>query len=156
MLQVGDSVEDFTLHDQAGEPVSWADYRGRPVVVFFYPKANTPGCTQEACDFRDLKGELDAAGAAVIGISADSVRKQANWTKKHSLSFPLLSDPERVVLDAWGVWGKKKMYGKEYEGIHRATFLFDASGAVAEAWPKVKVKGHADAVLARVRELASG
>ena len=98
MLQVGDSVEDFTLHDQAGEPVSWADYRGRPVVVFFYPKANTPGCTQEACDFRDLKGELDAAGAAVIGISADSVRKQANWTKKHSLSFPLLSDPERVVL----------------------------------------------------------
>ena len=153
MLQVGDTVEDFTLPDQEGNPVSWASFRGGPVVVFFYPKANTPGCTTEACDFRDLRAELAAVGASVVGVSADSVKKQSNWTKKHDLNFPLLSDPERTVLDAWGVWGTKKMYGREYEGIHRRTFLFDAQGAVVAVWPKVKVKGHADAVLAKVREL---
>ena len=154
MLQIGDTPADFTLPDQDGEPVAWSSFRGRPVVVFFYPKANTPGCTTEACDFRDLRAELDAAGAAVIGISADSVRKQKNWTDKHGLNFPLLSDPDREVLDAWGVWGPKKLYGREYEGIHRRTFLFDAAGAVAEVWPRVRVKGHADAVLERVRALA--
>ncbi|MFT4624290.1 MAG: peroxiredoxin Q/BCP [Myxococcota bacterium] len=156
MLARGATVAEFSLPDQEGTPVAWSSFRGRPVVVFFYPKANTPGCTTEACDFRDLASEFAAVGAAVIGISADSVRKQANWASKHSLGFPLLSDPAREVLEPWGVWGAKKLYGREYQGIHRTTVLFDAEGRVAEVWPKVKVKGHADAVMERVRALAAG
>lgn len=153
MLAVGDKPEDFTLTDQEGRPVTWSSLRGRPVAVFFYPKANTPGCTTEACDFRDLEGELAALGVAVLGVSADTVKAQKGFATKHALPYPLLSDPDHVVLGPWGVWGPKKLYGRAFDGIRRATFLFDAEGVVVAAWPSVKVKGHAAAVVAAAGEL---
>ena len=154
MLDVGNKATDFVLKDHTGADVAWADLRGRPVVVFAYPKANTPGCTKEACHFRDLQSAFDAVGVSVLGISADSVRAQGNFSAKHTLSMPLLSDPERTVLEAWGIWGEKKNYGRTYMGIIRSTFLFDPEGKVAHVWPKVRVKGHVDAVLEKTRELA--
>jgi peroxiredoxin Q/BCP len=150
MLEVGATVAPFTLRDQAGQEVSWASFRGRPVVFFFYPKANTPGCTQEACAFRDLHPEFMARGVAVVGVSADSPKAQAGFAHKYDLTMPLLSDPEHQILKPWGVWGQKKLYGKDYEGIVRSTFLFDADGTVRHVWPKVSVKGHAEAVLKRI------
>ncbi len=144
---------DFTLSDQDGNQVSWSDFRGRPVVVFFYPKANTPGCTKEACDFRDLKAEFDSVGTAVVGISADTVKRQSNFRTKHSLTMPLLADPEHLVLDPWGVWVEKKNYGRTYMGIRRTTALFDAEGKPVQVWTNVRVKGHADTVLAAARAL---
>ena len=156
MLDVGGVPEPFTLPDQEGREVAWASLRGAPLVVFFYPKADTPGCTQEACDFRDVAGELAAAGARVIGVSADAPRKQKNFAARHGLAYPLLSDPDRVILGPWGVWGEKKLYGRAYEGIRRTTFLFDAEGRVARVWRDVKVKGHADEVVAAARALAGG
>jgi thioredoxin-dependent peroxiredoxin len=152
LLAIGDIPHGFTLQDQHGNPVAWDSYRGRPVVVFFYPKADTPGCTREACAFRDLRAEFEAAGAAVIGISADPVRRQAAFGEKYDLNLTLLADPDHVVLEPWGVWGDKKMYGKTVRGIVRSTFLFDADGRVAQVWSPVKVDGHVDAVLARVRD----
>lgn len=151
MLKVGDTVEDFALQDQHGATVRWSSFRGRPVVVFFYPKADTPGCTKEACAFRDVRGELEAAGAAVVGVSADSVKRQASFDTKYGLGIPLLADPDHVVLEPWGVWGDKKMYGRTTKGIVRTTVLFDAEGRVTHVWSPVKVDGHVDAVLARVR-----
>ncbi len=157
MLAEGDTVDDFTLPDQNGTAVNFRDFRGKPLVVFFYPRANTPGCTKEACAFRDLRAEFEAAGAAVVGISADSVQKQSNFATKHELNFTLLSDPEHVVLEPWGVWGEKKMYGKTSKGIIRSTFLFDADGVVRHVWSPVRVNGHVDAVLERVRaEISRG
>lgn len=153
MLAVGDKPADFVLQDHTGEEVRWEDFRGKPVVVFFYPKANTPGCTKEACAFTDLKAQFDERGVAVLGISADTVKRQSNFVTKYSLSMPLLADTEHTVLEPWGVWGEKKNYGRTYMGIHRATFLFDKDGVVAAAWPKVKVAGHAEAVLAKADEL---
>lgn len=155
MLSVGDTVEDFSLEDQTGTSISWSSLRGRPVVVFFYPKASTPGCTKEACAFRDLKGEFDAAGATVVGVSADSVKRQSNFTEKHGLNMPLLSDPDRRIIEPWGVWAEKKMYGRTSMGIVRSTFLFDAEGTVAKVWSPVRVAGHVDAVLDAVREHAA-
>ena len=151
MLAPGDTVADFTLHDHQGRPVSWSGFRGRPVVFFFYPKANTPGCTTEACAFRDLAADFEAAGVAVVGISADSVKSQANFATKYDLTMPLLADPDHVVLEPWGVWGEKKNYGKTYQGIHRTTVWFDAAGVVVRVWENVRVKGHAEAVLEAVR-----
>jgi len=153
MIEVGDSAVDFTLNDQDGNPITWSDFRGKPVAVFFYPKANTPGCTKEACSFRDLKGEFDAIGASVVGISADSVKRQNNFVAKHALNMSLLSDPDHLVLDAWGIWAEKKNYGRTYMGIKRTTVLFDATGTVAQVWPNVRVKGHADKVLEAARAL---
>lgn len=156
MLEVGDQPEDFTLQDQSGEEVRWSSFRGAPVVVFFYPKASTPGCTKEACGFRDLGGAFGELGVKVVGMSADSVKRQSNFDAKHGLGMPLLSDPDRVVLEPWGVWGEKKMYGRTFEGIHRATFLFDADGRVVRAWPKVKVAGHVDEVLEAAKAHVGG
>lgn len=153
MLDVGDTPEDFTLLDQHGQEVAWASYRGKPVVVFAYPKASTPGCTTEACGFRDLKADFAALGVEILGLSADSVKRQANFADKQGLTYPLLSDPDLVILKPWGIWGEKKNYGRTYEGIHRSTFLFDAEGVVVRAWPKVRVKGHVDEVLAAAREV---
>ncbi len=153
MLQPGQAPEDFTLLDDAGNEVAWSSFRGRPVAVFFYPKASTPGCTKEACAFTDLRAEFEALGVAVLGMSADTVRRQANFKEKYELSMPLISDPDHVVLKPWGVWGLKKNYGREYEGIIRSTFLFDADGKVAHVWSPVRVKGHAEAVLEKAREL---
>ena len=151
MLDVGDTPEDFTLTGQDGEDVAWSSLRGKPVVFFFYPKANTPGCTKEACAFRDLAPEFDELGVQVFGVSADSVRRQSNFQVKYELTMTLLSDPEHLILGPWGIWGEKKNYGKVYQGIHRSTFLFDAAGAVVRAWPKVRVKGHAEEVLAAAK-----
>jgi peroxiredoxin Q/BCP len=156
MLEPGQTPADFTLLDQAGAPVAWSSLRGKPVVVFFYPKASTPGCTQEACDFRDLRAAFDGIGVTVIGASADAPKAQARFADKHTLPFPLLSDPDHVVLVPWGVWGKKKLYGKDYDGIVRTTVLFDAQGKVAKVWSPVKVAGHVDAVLAAARALVGG
>lgn len=156
MIAVGDTVEDFTLQNQSGESVTWSDLRGNPVVVFFYPKANTPGCTTEACGFRDLSGDFEALGVKVLGMSADTVKRQSNWTTKYDLNMPLLADTEREVIEAWGVWQEKKNYGRTYMGIVRTTVLFDAEGRVVEVWSPVKVKGHVDAVLERCRQLVEG
>ena len=147
MLDVGDTPEDFTLQDHQGNEVAWSDFRGKPVVVFFYPKANTPGCTKEACAFTDLSSEFAKRGVAVLGVSADTVKRQSNFVNKYDLSMPLLADTEHTILEPWGVWQEKKNYGRTYMGIVRATFLFDSDGTVVEAWPKVKVTGHAQAVL---------
>lgn len=148
MLQPGQRVDDFTLTDQTGRTVSWTSLRGRPLVVFFFPKADTPGCTQEACDFRDQSDQWEAAGITVVGVSADPVKKQASFASKYGLTMPLLADPERTILGPWGVWGEKKQYGRTYEGIVRTTVLFDADGVVRRVWSPVKVKGHAAEVLA--------
>jgi peroxiredoxin Q/BCP len=156
MLEVGSVVPEFTLEDQHGAPVTWSSLRGAPVVFFFYPRADTPGCTKEACAFRDLAAEFGAIGVRVFGISADTVKKQRAFDEKYSLGVPLLSDPDRVVINPWGVWGSKTMYGKAFEGIVRSTFLFDAAGRVIQAWPKVKVEGHVDEVLAAARAHVSG
>lgn len=153
MLEAGTTVDDFTLHDQYDNEVSWESFRGAPVVVFFYPKANTPGCTTEACTFRDLTPEFDKRGVKIVGISADTVKRQSNWTQKYDLNMPLLADVDHEVLEPWGVWGEKKNYGKTYMGIHRSTFLFDADGVLRHVWPKVRVKGHVEAVLEKVDEL---
>jgi peroxiredoxin Q/BCP len=148
MLDVGDVPEDFELADQAGNTVRWADYRGKPVIVFFYPRADTPGCTKEACAFRDLSAAFAEKGAAVLGMSADTVKRQQAFHAKYALGLTLLADPEKKVLGPWGVFGEKKMYGKPVQGIIRSTFLFDAAGKVVRRWSPVKVDGHVDAVLA--------
>lgn len=153
MLETGATPEDFTLLDHTGASIDWASFRGQPVAVFFYPKASTPGCTKEACAFTDLTPEFEKLNVAILGVSADSVKRQSNFREKYELSMPLLSDPDHTILAPWGVWGLKKMYGKEYEGIIRSTFLFDADGKVVAAWPKVRVKGHADEVLKTAQEL---
>ena len=150
MIEPGQTLAEFVLKDGAGNEVSWASFRGKPVVFFFYPRADTPGCTKEACAFRDLAGEFASRGVAVVGVSADLPKKQAAFAKKYDLTMPLLSDPEKVILTPWGVFGTKMMYGKATEGIIRSTFLFDANGTLVKAWRSVKVDGHAEAVLAAV------
>lgn len=153
MLEVGDQPEDFTLTDDHGNEVQWSALRGKPVVIFFYPKASTPGCTTEACAFTDLGADFAERGVAVFGASADSVKRQANFRDKHGLGMPLLSDPDHVILEPWGVWAEKKNYGRTYMGIVRSTFVFDAQGTLVHKWSNVRVKGHAEAVLAKVDEL---
>lgn len=154
MLEPGQTVADFTLTNHLGEPVAWSSFRGRPVVFFFYPKADTPGCTKEACAFRDLRAAFDAIGVAVVGVSADSVKRQAGFATKYELTMPLLADPDHAILAPWGIWAEKKNYGKTYMGIVRTTVLFDAEGAVARVWSNVKVNGHAEAVLDAAKALA--
>jgi peroxiredoxin Q/BCP len=151
MIAPGDRPSDFTLTDHEGRAVQLSALRGKPVVLFFYPKADTPGCTQEACDFRDQSAAWADAGVTVLGVSADPVKRQASFASKYGLSMPLLADPDRAVLGPWGVWGEKKQYGRTYEGIIRTTVLLDAEGVVAQVWSPVKVKGHVEAVLAAVR-----
>lgn len=152
-LQEGDTAPNFTLPTDGGGSVTLADLKGSPVVVYFYPKDNTPGCTTEAKDFRDLKGDFDKIGATIIGISKDSVKKHDNFKAKQELNFPLASDEESDVCEKFGAWGVKKMYGKEFEGIIRSTYLIGPDGKVAKAWPKVKVTGHAQDVLDAAKAL---
>ena len=156
MLAAGQTVEDFTLSDHEDTSVTWSDLRGSPVVFFFYPKANTPGCTKEACAFRDLRPEFEALGVKVFGISADTVKRQSNFVKKYDLTMPLLADPDHVVLEPWGVWAEKKNYGRTYMGIKRTTILFDADGTVVQVWENVRVKDHADKVLEAARAHVGG
>jgi peroxiredoxin Q/BCP len=153
MLEVGTLPEDAELQDHNGEPVRLSETRGTPSVFFFYPKASTPGCTKEACAFSELTAAFSALGVTVYGISADSVRRQANFATKYELRMQLLADPEREIIEAWGVWQEKKNYGRTYMGIVRSTFLFDADGKLAHVWPKVRVKGHAEAVLEKATAL---
>jgi peroxiredoxin Q/BCP len=152
-LRVGAKAPDFTLPRDGGGTVSLSDLRGGPVVLFFYPKANTPGCTTEARDFTALLPDFTAAGATVLGISKDSVKKQENFVAKQGLAMPILSDAEGEVCEVYGVWGEKSMYGKTFMGIGRTTVLIDADGSIARVWDKVKVAGHAAEVLEAVRAL---
>ena len=153
MLNEGDRAPDFELPADDGSTVKLSDFKGRKVVLYFYPKDDTPGCTKEACAFRDLRADFDGLGVRVFGISADSVKAQGNFRDKYELTMPLLSDPDKTVLTPWGIWGEKKNYGRTYMGIIRTTVMFDADGKVAHVWPKVRVKGHVDAVLEKAREL---
>jgi len=148
MLKEGDQAPGFSLQNAEGETISLSDFTGKTVVVYFYPKDNTPGCTKEACGFRDVYDEILAKGAVVLGISADSVKSHANFKTKFDLPFHLLSDPEKTTIQAFGAWGIKKMYGKEYEGLLRSTFVLDGSGRVVKAFPKVKPAEHAAEILA--------
>ena len=141
-LSPGDPAPDFTLPDADGNEVSLADYRGRKVVVYFYPAASTPGCTKQACDFRDSLGELNSAGLEVVGISPDKPAKLAKFRDAEQLNFPLLSDPDRAVLTAWGAFGEKTMYGKKVTGVIRSTFLVDAGGKIEVAQYNVRATGH--------------
>jgi peroxiredoxin Q/BCP len=141
-LAPGDKAPTFRLPDADGTPVSLADYRGRRVVVYFYPAASTPGCTKEACDFRDNLRDLNGAGLDVIGISPDSPAKLAKFRDAEGLTFPLLSDPDRKVLTAWGAYGDKKMYGKTVQGVIRSTFVVDEQGKIAAAQYNVRATGH--------------
>jgi peroxiredoxin Q/BCP len=141
-LTPGDTAPDFTLPDADDKPVSLADYRGRRVVVYFYPAAGTPGCTKEACDFRDNLAELNDAGVDVLGISPDTPAKLATFRAAEGLTFPLLSDADKQVLTTWGAFGEKQMYGKTVTGVIRSTFLVDAEGKIEEALYNVKATGH--------------
>ena len=147
MLKDGDKAPDFTLKNAEDEAVSLGDFSGKKVVVYFYPRDNTPGCTKEACGFRDIYDEILARGAVVIGISADSVKSHDNFKKKFDLPFHLLSDPDQSVIKAFGAWGVKRMYGKEYEGLIRSTFVVGEDGIIIKAFPKVKTGKHAAEVL---------
>jgi thioredoxin-dependent peroxiredoxin len=151
--EVGDPAPEFSLPRSGGGQQSLKDLRGRKVVLYFYPKADTPGCTQEAMAFSALKAKFAAAGTDVIGVSADPVKAQDRFTAKRKLTTPLLSDETHEVLEAYGVWGEKTMFGRRYMGILRTTFLIDARGRVAEVWEKVKVEGHAEEVLRAARAL---
>lgn len=146
-LKAGDKVPDFTAMDQDGNAISLSDYKGKKLVVFFYPRANTPGCTAEACNLRDHYSELQEAGYSLLGVSADSQKKQANFRTKFDFPFPLLADEDRKVIEAFGVWGPKKFMGREFDGIHRKTFLIDESGVVQRVIDKVKTKDHAAQIL---------
>lgn len=153
MPATGDTAPDFTLPQDGGDPVTLSDLRPAPVVLFFYPKDDTPGCTTENKDFTAMGAEFEAAGAKILGVSKDSVEKHAKFRTKHDLATTLLSDAEGDVCERYGVWGEKKMYGKTFMGITRATFLIDGEGRIAKAWPKVKVAGHAEEVLEAVKAL---
>ncbi|MGB5943355.1 MAG: thioredoxin-dependent thiol peroxidase [Leeuwenhoekiella sp.] len=146
-LKAGDKVPDFTAHDQDGNKVSLSDYSRKKLIVFFYPKASTPGCTAEACNLSDNYEELQKEGYELLGVSADSQKKQTNFKNKYDFPFPLLADEDKTVIEAFGVWGPKKFMGKEYDGIHRTTFLVDGDGVVSHVISKVKTKDHAAQIL---------
>lgn len=153
MIAHNASAPDFTLPQDQGDDVSLAAHRSGPVVLFFYPKDNTPGCTTEAIDFTSLKADFDALGCTLFGISKDSIKKHANFRAKHELGITLLSDAESDVCERYGVWQEKKMYGKTFMGIVRTTVLIGQDGTVKQVWNKVKVKDHAAEVLAAVQNL---
>ena len=148
-LKEGDKVPAFNSIDQDGKTISLSDYKGKRLIVFFYPKANTPGCTAEACNLRDHYTDLQVAGYELLGVSADSQKRQANFKSKFDFPFPLLADEDKEVINAFGVWGLKKFMGKEYDGIHRKTFLINEEGIVTRVIDKVKTKDHAAQILAQ-------
>lgn len=155
MLEAGDTAPDFTLPDQDGDEVKLSDLKGQTVVLFFYPRANTPGCTTQACGVRDRGDEYGKAGVRVLGVSPDSVEDVKKFAEKYDLDFTLLADADHAVADAFGTWGEKSMYGKKYWGVLRATFLIDADGKIAEVFPKVSPKTHDDVVLKALAALAA-
>jgi thioredoxin-dependent peroxiredoxin len=155
MLQAGEQAPDFELPDQSGEPLRLSDLRGQTVVLYFYPRADTPGCTIQACGVRDRRADYERAGVRVLGVSPDPVEEVAKFADKFDLEFTLLADSDHAVADAYGTWGEKSMYGKTYWGVQRATFLIDAEGRVARVFPKVSPKTHDDVVLEALAELAA-
>lgn len=146
-LKPGDKAPEFSVKDQNGNLRKLSDYTGRKLVLFFYPKASTPGCTMEAKNLRDFYADLQKAGYDILGVSADSEKRQKNFCDKNDLPFPLLADTEKEVINAYGVWGPKKFMGREYEGIHRTTFLIDEQGIIERIIEKVKTKDHAAQIL---------
>ena len=147
MLEIGNRMPDFSAADQNGDIVKSADLIGKKTVVYFYPKANTPGCTAEACSLRDNYERFLALGYNVIGISKDSMKAQKNFSDKYALPFPLLADTDALIIKAFGAWGEKKLYGKTYEGILRKTFIFNENGILEEIIDKVNTKNHAEQIL---------
>ena len=146
-LKKGDNAPDFSGLDQDGNSHKLADYKGKKLVVFFYPKASTPGCTAEACDLRDNFERFQANKYELLGVSADAASKQAKFKEKYNFPFPLIADEDKSVIEAFGVWGPKKFMGKEYDGIHRTTFIIDENGIIDEVIEKVKTKEHAAQIL---------
>jgi peroxiredoxin Q/BCP len=153
MLEAGNKAPDFCLPNQDSEEICIRDFQGSWVILYFYPKDSTPGCTTEALDFTALKSEFEKLGAAIFGISPDSIKRHCNFIAKKELKITLLSDEDKEAAKAYGVWQLKKLYGKEYMGIVRSTFLVNPDGKIAHIWPKVKVKGHAQEVLEKLKEL---
>ncbi|HEY6771428.1 MAG TPA: thioredoxin-dependent thiol peroxidase [Solirubrobacterales bacterium] len=155
MVSEGDQAPDFALPDQDGNEVTLSELRGQPVVLYFFPKADTPGCTTQACGIRDHRNDYEGTGARVVGVSPDTVTAQKKFAEKYGLDFTLLADENHEVADLYGVWGEKKMYGKTYLGVTRATFLIDPDGKVAKVFPKVSPKTHDEVVLEALGELTS-
>lgn len=151
MLKPGAKAPSFDLMSDEGKKVSLKDFAGKKVVLYFYPKDDTPGCTKEACSFSENYKRLQKAGAVVLGVSADSVASHQKFKNKFKLGFPLLSDPDKDVIEKYGVWKEKSMYGKKYMGIERTTFIIDEQGKIAHIFPKVKVDGHTDEVLEKLK-----
>ncbi|HVQ28403.1 MAG TPA: thioredoxin-dependent thiol peroxidase [Vicinamibacteria bacterium] len=154
MIQEGKKAPDFTLPSSEGGNVSLKKLRGKPVVLYFYPKDDTPGCTREACAFRDSQAALKKKGATVLGVSGDSIASHEKFTGKYKLNFPLLTDADREVAKKYGAWGEKVLYGKKSIGMIRSTFVIDAEGVVRKVFPRVRVDGHADQVLKALDELS--
>ena len=155
MIQQGQQAPDFELPDQDGEPVTLSQFRGRTVVLYFYPKADTPGCTTQACGIRDHRADYEAAGAVVLGVSPDSVKDVKKFADKQSLNFRLLADEDHAVCDLYGVWGEKSMYGKTFWGAQRSTCIIDHNGVVAHGIKKAKPDTHDDEVLKALADLAA-
>jgi peroxiredoxin Q/BCP len=151
--EAGDEAPDFSLPGAGGEKQGLAPYKGKKLALYFYPKDDTSGCTKEAIEFNGLRDKFKAAGAAVVGLSPDSVKAHDKFRDKYELKFPLAADEEKSVLNAFGVWVEKSMYGRKYMGVERSTFLIGADGRIAKIWRKVKVPGHAEAVLAAAKAL---
>jgi peroxiredoxin Q/BCP len=155
VLEAGDKAQDFELPDQSGEPVSLSDLKGQTFVLFFYPRADTPGCTTQACGVRDRRADYAGGGARVIGISPDEVKAIDKFAGKYDLDFTLLADADHSVAEAYGTWVEKSMYGKKYMGVQRATFIVGPDGKIAKVFPKVSPKQHDDLVLKALGELAA-
>ncbi|WP_323789837.1 thioredoxin-dependent thiol peroxidase [Psychroserpens sp.] len=146
-LKAGDKAPNFSALDEQGNTISLADYKGKKLVVFFYPKASTPGCTVEACNLNDNYERFQAQGYDILGVSADSAKRQSNFKTKYGFKYPLLADEDKAVIEAFGVWGPKKFMGKEYDGIHRTTFIIDENGIIEDVILKVKTKNHTEQIL---------
>ena len=152
MLKEGDAAPNFAVQDDSGKTVRLTDFRGHPLVVYFYPRADTPGCTIEACAFRDGITDFKKLKTPIVGVSPDTVEAQAKFKKKYDLNFPLLADADHKIAEDYGVWKEKNMYGKKSMGVERTTFIIDDKGKIKKIFSKVKVDGHADAVLAALKE----
>lgn len=146
-LKTGDKAPDFSGTDQNGKEITLTDFKGKKIVLFFYPKASTPGCTAEACNLQDNIQRFEKQGYQLIGVSADSQKRQANFAEKNKLSYPLIADEDKTIIEAYGVWGPKKFMGREYDGIHRTTFIIDKKGIIEDIITKVKTKDHANQIL---------
>ncbi len=146
-LKAGDKAPDFKALDEQGDTVQLSDYKGKKLVIFFYPKASTPGCTAEACDLNDNFERFQSLGYEILGVSVDSAKRQSNFKNKYGFKYPLLADEDKAVIEAFGVWGPKKFMGREYDGIHRTTFIINENGIIEDVITKVKTKAHAAQIL---------